>query len=624
MEPTDDLTTSITMQSQQLQAAHRALEIAEANALRLQFMDALTQIILRHPSMDTLIQELSERIRDVMQVDYVTILRLDAQRQELVMNTWRGPKERAAAQTRIPIGQGIAGRIFVSRQPMVVADLSRADVFNPSLRERSRSLLGVPLMVEDRVIGVIHVSTAQSRHFMPEDVEVLQVAADRIALAIKHAQLLADETRAHQEAEQLAHRLDALQSINDIILQHLNVGELVPALLKRVSEVMHVDNVAILLPAPEQHDLLLYSVFGPEQEVQEQVHVPIGKGVAGSIMACGKPLIIDDLATSNAVNPFLRQRLHSLLGLPLQVEERTIGVIHVSTIQPRTFTQGDQDLLQVVADRIALAIDRTHAFEIAQQARQTAEERAAQLAEVNQRMDSFLGIASHEMRTPLTSVLANIDFLIHRLTGPRADDILTAEQIAFVLPFLQRAQRQAKRLSSLVNDLLDVERIQANHLEIRPTHQDLRPVVVATVEEQRQLAPQRTITLRMPATPLLADIDAHRISQVLTNFLTNALKFSLADQPINVTLRRQGAMAYLSVKDAGPGIAPADRERIWERFHRVDTIQHQSGSYVGVGLGLYISRTIITAHHGRVGVKGRAGRGAEFWCTIPLQGYDMQ
>lgn len=619
MEPIDERPSSVSIPSEQLPTAQPADESAEASARHLQCVDTLTQSILRHPSLDALLGELLERVQTIMHVDNVAILRLDEQRQELIMDTVRGPEEAVAARVHVPIGQGVAGRIFAERQPLVIDDLARVEVVNSFLHEHLHSLLGVPLLVEERAIGVIHVSTVQPRQFTTVDVQVLQIVADRIALAIDHVQLLAGERRARQETERLTQRLHALEAINDVVLQHLNVDDLVREMLARVSVVLGVDNVAILLPMPDQQTLILHSVYGPEQEVAAQVHVPIGQGVAGRIMATGKPLIIDDLATSDAANPFLRQRLHSLLGVPLQVEDRVIGVIHVSTIYAHQFTEDDLDLLRVVADRVALAIDHARAFAEAQQARREAEERAGQLAEVNQRMDSFLSIASHEMRTPLTSVLANIDLLLRRLVGPRADSTLTAAQVASMVPFLQRAQRQANRLNSLVSDLLDVGRIQADRLEIHFTRQDLRAIATASVEEQRQLAPQRTIALHLPDTPLFADLDADRISQVITNYLTNALKFSPPDQPITVFVKRQGGAVYLGVRDAGPGIAPADRERIWDRFHRIDTIPHQSGSYVGLGLGLYICRTIIAQHGGQVGVKGRTGRGSEFWFTVPLQ-----
>jgi signal transduction histidine kinase len=117
---------------------------------------------------------------------------------------------------------------------------------------------------------------------------------------------------------------------------------------------------------------------------------------------------------------------------------------------------------------------------------------------------------------------------------------------------------------------------------------------------------------------VLADVD--RIGQVMTNYLTNALKYSADDKRVTVGLEVDGAMARVSVHDAGPGIPAAEQERIWERFYRVPGIEHRSGSGIGLGMGLYISRTIVGRHHGHVGVKSHPGSGSTFWFTLPLLG----
>jgi signal transduction histidine kinase len=148
---------------------------------------------------------------------------------------------------------------------------------------------------------------------------------------------------------------------------------------------------------------------------------------------------------------------------------------------------------------------------------------------------------------------------------------------------------------------------------------DLVVIVVEAVREQKLAAPARSIDVDLPpgiTVPVLADVD--RIGQVVTNYLTNALKYSADDKPVAVGLEVDGAMARVSVRDAGPGIPAAEQEHIWERFYRVPGIEHRSGSGIGLGMGLYISRTIVERHHGRVGVESHAGSGSIFWFTLPL------
>jgi signal transduction histidine kinase len=177
---------------------------------------------------------------------------------------------------------------------------------------------------------------------------------------------------------------------------------------------------------------------------------------------------------------------------------------------------------------------------------------------------------------------------------------------------------QAQRLDRLVNDLLDVSRIQAGQLKLDLKAANLSGIVRATVEEQRQAFPERTIPLSLPAGLVPVFADADRIGQVVTNYLTNALKYSQEERPVEVEIQVEGQQGRLWVRDQGPGLTSAEQELLWERFYRVPGIEVQSGSGIGLGLGLYISKMIIEQHQGQVGVQSTPGQGATFWFTLPL------
>ena len=214
-----------------------------------------------------------------------------------------------------------------------------------------------------------------------------------------------------------------------------------------------------------------------------------------------------------------------------------------------------------------------------------------------------------------------------RLLPPSTPRLLpsSVSRLEQVATLLQRVERQGRVLSRLVNEMLDLARIQAGRLALRPEPTDLAALVREVVQEHQQRAPQRTIDLEVPsAEEVLVCADAERVAQVLASYLSNALKYSAADQPVMVGLHTEGSAARVWVRDRGPGLPAAEQARIWERFYRVPGIGHQDGASVGLGLGLHISRGIVERQGGQVGVASTPGDGAIFWFTVPLASRSCQ
>jgi signal transduction histidine kinase len=252
--------------------------------------------------------------------------------------------------------------------------------------------------------------------------------------------------------------------------------------------------------------------------------------------------------------------------------------------------------------------------------------RASELAlsEIQAQMDTFLGIASHELRAPLAVLKIGLELAVWRLrnltSGEHAEPAMIGPGLQPAVEQLSQTSLQVERLQRLVDDLVDISRIQAGKLDLRLSQADLVAIVRTMVEEQEQAAPERTISFHGPAdlaVPVYAD--AGRIEQVVTNFLTNALKYSPADQPVDVGVEVEPQQARVWVRDHGPGLPLEEQEHIWERFHQVKAIQVQTGGGVGLGLGLYISRMIIERHQGEIGVESAPGRGSTFWFTLAMR-----
>jgi signal transduction histidine kinase len=267
-------------------------------------------------------------------------------------------------------------------------------------------------------------------------------------------------------------------------------------------------------------------------------------------------------------------------------------------------------------------------------AREREAARAEELAtrEVNWRLEQFLATAAHDLRTPLTATLGYLDLAerqAERLASAARDEYpALARQVEAVRLRVGDASEGTERLTRLLTLLFDTAAIRTDGLELHQAPCNLAAVVRQHVEALRVAAPNRTITLHtsadgepIPVIPVAADAD--RIGQVVTNYLTNALKYAPPDRPVDVWMVARGSRARVAVCDRGPGIPAAERARVWELFHRVPGATAQGGKQSGVGqgslgLGLHISKAIITAHGGRVGVKSVLGQGSSFWFTLPL------
>jgi serine phosphatase RsbU (regulator of sigma subunit)/anti-sigma regulatory factor (Ser/Thr protein kinase)/putative methionine-R-sulfoxide reductase with GAF domain len=325
---------------------------------QLESLQRMTDAALAYLSEDDLLVALLDRITEILHTDTAAILMLEPDGRMLYARAAKGLEEEVAQGTRLPAGHGFAGRIIAERRAIVIADVAPSDVLNPILREKGiRSLLGVPLLVEGRPFGVLHVGTLTPREFTPDDVQLLQLAADRAATAIDHALLFAQERTARLQ-------LEALQRVTDAALAYLSEEELLTELLERVSAVLNSDTAAILLLEPSGELLRARAAKGIEEEVEQGVTIPVGGGFAGRIAAERRAISIPDVDHADILNPILREKgIRSLLGVPLLVQGRVIGVLHIGTLTFREFTSEDKDLLQLAADRAAPAIENARLFE---------------------------------------------------------------------------------------------------------------------------------------------------------------------------------------------------------------------------------------------------------------------
>ena len=381
--------------------------------------------------------------------------------------------------------------------------------------------------------------------------------------------------------------------------------------------VLSCRRVGITVVDPETQIMRPLTVVGlaPEQErqwwtEQRQQQTRLGEGADPELMArflAGEPLVLDMTAPpyDKLPNPY---GITTVLAAPMRIGDTLVGTLTLDYSGERhQFTQQETLLAGAVAKLAALVVERERLLREAA----ATEANTLALLESNRRMDEFLSMASHEMKNPVAGIKLNVQLAARRLEAG-------AEGVRRARDLLERTERQLARLSRLVEDLLDVSRIQAGKLEMRPDVCDLAAIVREAVEEQRQAWPGRVIArVGVPRKPVPIHADADRIGQVVTNFLTNALRYSAEEKPVEVRLSVRDGAARVAVRDQGPGLPTEEHERIWERFHRAPGVEAVSGGG-GLGLGLHISKTIVVWHGGQVGVESEVGAGSTFWCALPL------
>ena len=328
-------------------------------------LQQITDAALAYLTLDDLLVALLDRITLALRADTAAVLLLDDEGLILHARAAKGIEEEVEQGVRIPVGRGFAGRVVAECRAIAIPDVDHADILNPILREKGiRSLLGVPLLVEGRPIGVLHVGTLTPRLFDETDRDLLQLAADRAALAIDHARVYELEREARAAAEAAVRTLQSVQRVTDATLAYLSLDDLLTELLDRMTEILEADTAAILLLEENGEMLRARAAKGIEEEVEQGVRIPVGRGFAGRIAAQRRPVAILDVDHADILNPILREKgIRSLLGVPLLVEGRVIGVLHVGTLYEREFTLRDRDLLQLAADRAALAIEHARLYE---------------------------------------------------------------------------------------------------------------------------------------------------------------------------------------------------------------------------------------------------------------------
>lgn len=639
-------------------------------ARELHLSQALVEAAITNLDLDKLLHALLDPIKDIMGVDNVAILLCSADGQHLLLQAAHGLEEEAVGRAIVPIGQGFAGRVAASRRLLVVPDLAEFDAVNPVLRERLRSVAGTPLLAGGRLLGVLHIGTGQPHTFSDHELSMLQRVAEHVALAIDRALLFRAEHESRRASERQMRRtreaLDALLELagamvsspvtpdmpdtldtpatlpdNPMSDTQQQDDEAIRILAGLYSRILGCERIAIISVDSETGRMRPITVSGSLPELESQFRAGFsdlhfqdrfGPEIVAELQA-GESVLVDLNTMTLDESAHLLSRRYFLLS-PIRASGALVGYIGANfgdsaddyTEENRTLAHAAAQLIGIVMERQRLSRERADA-----QADAISWERA------KRQMDEFLSIASHELLTPITSAKVNVQMVTRLLDSfLRADEDTPANTRDSAPPangdamrslvrareLLRRADRQFTRQERLINDLLDLSRTDAGKLVFRFAVCDFAALARVNIEEQRAAHPERLIHFSAPDQPVFVNADGDRLIQVADNLLLNALKYSAPDTPVTVRLQVEGASARYEVEDAGPGLRPEDQKRIWQRYYRVAGGASQPEAGPGLGLGLYISKTIIERHGGEIGVESVLGKGSTFWFTVPLSPAD--
>ncbi|HSD19771.1 MAG TPA: ATP-binding protein [Anaeromyxobacter sp.] len=593
-----------------LAALERALHEAAAEAARcaagvrerfFAAVDAFSRASLESRS----VQELLERLLDALlgsawSADTAAILLREDD--HLVLRASRGLSEDVTG-TSLEEGEGFAGKIAAEGRPVLLRNASAHPLVRRSALRGSgvRALYGVPLRHGDQVIGVAHIGSTRSDELMPEEIRLCDAMATRAAGSVAlHIARVAAEDRA-RELSLLARVSDELAAEPDLTRRLERAAQLA------VPDFADLCGLVLLEPDRRLRRIAVHVSDAAQRELAREVlegypvELDAPRGI-GRILREGVTELVadagDDFAERTAGSEpgrvFLeRLGLRSYLGVPLRSDAGIIGALAFGMASSgRHFDERSVEIATELARRAALAIENARLLETTQR-----EARAR---------EQILAVVSHDLRTPLSAISVGAYRLAILAGGAPAE---TVRSIAEVI------RRSARRMERLIGDLVDVAAVQAGRVSIHPAPHLPGELVREAVDSMQAVGREHGIELDVDADPDLPRVraDHDRILQVLGNLVSNAVKVTAPGGRIGVHAEVREAGIRFVVADTGPGIAPGEREQIFEPFRR-----GAGAAYRGTGLGLAIARGIVEAHGGRIGVESRPGAGSEFWFTLPL------
>jgi signal transduction histidine kinase len=546
-----------------------------------------------------------EKAVEILNAEAGSLLLVDPETGALIFEVTLGPTAGDIQGMRLPMGTGIVGQVAETGQPMIVNEAQADQRWFAGLDVRSgefrtRSLIAVPMMTKDRVVGVLEVVNKQDGSpFSEDDKNLLSAFAANAAVSIENARLYTMTDRA------LAARLEELQTMQRIdrdLNTTLDYERTLEITVEWAVRVSGANAGLIAVVAPEAEGLLLRALRGypPEMDRYRQEPMPLDKGIIGRAARLGMPNMVPDVSKDEDYVEAL-PTTRSQLTVPVVRENRVIGVIALESNQFNGFDLEDLNFVVRLADHAAVSMANAQLYEEVKQA--------------NQYKSEFVSIVAHELKLPMTSIKGYSDLLAMGAAGQPNEA---------QLQFLNVIRSNVERMNTLVSDLLDISRIETGRLKL-----DLRPVEMQVVVEEtlrtlRKHIEDKQQTLQVDVPDGLPKVmgDKSRLIQVLANLVSNAYKYTPGGGSIAVEVKPDGVsedgkpFLVCRVRDSGVGMAPEDVEKLGQKFFRSG--DQRVRDVPGHGLGFSIAKNLVELQGGKMMIESELNKGSTFAFTIPV------